>query len=64
MVDHDALGLEGLHELVVFVNGSVGPEDVVEQQRLDVVRGQAGQLESGAVHDCLAELAHFGMDAE
>ena len=55
---------QDLGEGVVFLAGALGPQDVVEEQRVDVARGEAGEFEAGAVQDHLAEAADLGVDVE
>ena len=55
---------EHLGERVVLLLGLLGPQHIVEEQLADVPRGQSGQLESGPVHDDLAEPSHLGSDVE
>ena len=40
------------------------PEDIVEQQFLAIVRGQAAMGQAGTAHNDLMQLAGFGVDAE
>lgn len=55
---------QDLGEGVVLLAGPLGPEDVVEEQGVDVARGQPGEFEAGAVQDHLAEAADLGVDVE
>jgi hypothetical protein len=51
-------------EGVMLCAGPVGPHDIVEEQVIDVVRCQPGQLQTRSMHDHLAELPDFGVDVE
>ena len=64
MVNHDAAVAEQLREDVVLFARLGRPEHVVEQQLVTVARGQAAQLQAGAVHDRLPEPADLRMDSE
>src|SRR5450432_3272999 len=51
-------------ERVVLGSGPVGPHDVVEEQVVDVVRREPGQLQTGPVNDHLAELTNLRVNVE
>ena len=57
-------GRQHLGEGLVLEPGPLGPHDLVEQHVGDVGRGEAGQLQVGAVQQHLAELADLGVDPE
>jgi hypothetical protein len=63
-VDLDALGPQLLGEGVVLLPRPLGPHDVVEEQVVDVLRGEPGELQAGSVQDHLAELPDLGVDVE
>src|SRR3954454_18391989 len=63
-VDGDALGPQLLDERVVLLARPLGPHDVVEEQVVDVLRGEAGEFETGLVHDHLVQPADLGVDVE
>jgi hypothetical protein len=52
------------NEGVVLGSGPVSPHDIVEEQVLDVVWCEPGQLQTRSVDDDLAELPDFGVDME
>ncbi len=64
LVDHHATRLELDDEGVVLLAGAVGPHDVVEEQLVDVGRGEPAELEAGAVDDRLLEQPDLGVDVE
>ena len=64
VVHLDAMIPQRLGERVVLFLRFLGPHHVVEQHLADVLRGQPGQLESGTMHDGLAELANLGLHVE
>ena len=63
-VHRHALGAQAGGERVVLLSGPVGPHDVVEQELVDVLRGQARELEAGPMKDGLLEDSHLRVDVE
>ena len=59
VVHAHALVAKGLGEHVVLFLGLLRPQDVVEEQAADVLRGEPGQLKARPVHDGLPQLAHL-----
>ncbi len=51
------------HEAVVLLLGPLDPQQVVEQQPVLVLRGQARHLDAGPVDDHLPQRADLGVDA-
>jgi hypothetical protein len=64
VVDVDAVVAQHLGEGVVLGAGALGPQDVVEEQGVDVAGGEAGEFQAGPVQDGLAQGSDLGVDAE
>ena len=63
VVDDDSLGAQDRREGVVLGLGPGDVEGIVEEQRVGVDGGQAGDLPTGAVDDHLAQGTGLGVDS-